>query len=575
MDQIKKLWILLPKELHGRTYLLIFMVGVSVWLECLGLSLVLPIIELMLSDVSETSTIILFIEKFVPIGRGDEALLNFLWIITAIYAVKIAFLTVFNYVQADYTSKIQSLMSVRLFQNYMNQPWPYFLTKKSSVMMRTATSDIFVFTFSFVAPILTIVSEGTIILGLGIFMVIIEPIGFLVVLALLFIVGLIFFKATTNVSNQLGNRRQKSDGQRIEILQNGIRGIRTILAFNKISFFTSKYAKHNAEMASALKGQSFLEGMPRVIFEMVAILAIVLMISSLIFMKQDMGAILVKVGFFTAITFRILPSVGKLSQSFQSLQYAAPVIKNLQREFDEMSVKGESNGTDNKIAFKKSINFENVSFKYNSADVNVFENFSYKFNRNDIIGVIGKTGAGKTTFVELLLGFWKPTAGRITVDGKVDIFENSHQWRNDIGYVPQDTFIFNGTIAENIALGVEPNQIDFERINYVLNQACLLDHVQKLKLGANSKVGDNGLTLSGGQIQRIGIARALYKNPKILILDEATSALDSQTELELIEIIQNLASKLTTILISHKQKPLEICTVVCELKKRTIIVKRQ
>ena len=574
MEVIKRLRDLLPAELYGQTNLLVFMVVISVWLECLGISLLLPMFELMLGGGSDKSSVIQLVGKLIPIGTGSEALLKFLGIITAVYAIKLAFLILFNYVQADYTSKIQSLLSARLFDGYMNQPWSFFLTKKSSDMMRAATSDIFIFAFSFIAPILIIVSEGTIILGLGAFMFFIEPVGFLVVLALLLIVSFLFFKSTNNISNKLGERRQRSDGQRIETLQNGIRGIRTILAFNKISFFTNRYAANNSEMASALKGQSFLEGMPRVIFEMVAILAIVLLISSLILMKQDMSTILIKVGVFTAITFRILPSVGKLSQSFQSLQYAEPVVANLQREFDEMRRKVESNRAPKKINFEKSLNFENVCFKYENATTHVFENFSFKFKRNDIIGVIGKTGAGKTTLVELLLGFWKPESGTITVDGETDIYENSHEWRKDIGYVPQDTFIFNGTIAENIALGLEISQIDFKQINYVLKQACLFEHVQKLEFGANSIVGDSGSKLSGGQIQRIGIARALYKNPKILILDEATSSLDSQTELDIIEIIRDLASKMTIILISHRPKPLEICTVVCEIKNQSVFVKR-
>ena len=573
MEVIKRLRDLLPAELYGQTNLLVFMVVISVWLECLGISLLLPMFELMLGGGSDKSSVIQLVGKLIPIGTGSEALLKFLGIITAVYAIKLAFLILFNYVQADYTSKIQSLLSARLFDGYMNQPWSFFLTKKSSDMMRAATSDIFIFAFSFIAPILIIVSEGTIILGLGAFMFFIEPVGFLVVLALLLIVSFLFFKSTNNISNKLGERRQRSDGQRIETLQNGIRGIRTILAFNKISFFTNRYAANNSEMASALKGQSFLEGMPRVIFEMVAILAIVLLISSLILMKQDMSTILIKVGVFTAITFRILPSVGKLSQSFQSLQYAEPVVANLQREFDEMRRKVESNRAPKKINFEKSLNFENVCFKYENATTHVFENFSFKFKRNDIIGVIGKPGAGKTTLVELLLGFWKPESGTITVDGETDIYENSHEWRKDIGYVPQDTFIFNGTIAENIALGLEISQIDFEQINYVLKQACLFEHVQKLEFGANSIVGDSGSKLSGGQIQRIGIARALYKNPKILILDEATSSLDKETQSSFYSVVSSLKDYLTIIIVTHDLSEIDFYSHHYDLLNQKLILK--
>ena len=289
-----------------------------------------------------------------------------------------------------------------------------------------------------------------------------------------------------------------------------------------------------------------------------------------VFFYHDIGnttnkLLITNIAVFAAATFKLMPSINKIISNIQIIKSSIVPSNNVLNElsfyenFDK--VKNNSNSNKNKINFEF-INFENVNFEYNTNQP-ILKDINLSIKKNDIIGLYGKSGAGKTTFVDLLIGFHKPTSGNIILNNQ-NLEKIKLNFLDIIGYVPQSVFLLDDTIKNNIIFGNE-KKFDNEYLNEIINLSQLNDFIDNLENGINTLVGEKGSRLSGGQIQRIGIARALYNNPQFLILDEATNALDIKTEKDFFDVVNNLKDKLTIIIISHKNSNLGICNKVLQI----------
>ena len=282
---------------------------------------------------------------------------------------------------------------------------------------------------------------------------------------------------------------------------------------------------------------------------------------------KEISALISILGVFVAATFRMIPSLNRIISSLQIMKYHKPSVDIIYSEinsfFNTQIIKKEPN---NCFSFKNKIEFINTSFNYNKNN-KVLNKINITINKGQIVGFIGESGSGKSTLVDLLIGLFKPSEGEIVIDGQKDI-NQTQAWRNQIGYVSQSIYLLDDTIINNIALGVSSIDIDLERINQVIEQCQLKEFVASLDKGIETNVGERGVQISGGQKQRIGIARALYRNPTILILDEATSALDYDTEKQIINsVVKNKGDK-TLIMIAHRLNTLEECDFIYDLNKK-------
>jgi len=261
---------------------------------------------------------------------------------------------------------------------------------------------------------------------------------------------------------------------------------------------------------------------------------------------------------------RIIPSTMKILSIFQQIKGHTATIDILQNEFKNIVAKRNNEIIKKKyFVFKKEINISNVDFSYEGRK-DIFNNFSTIIKKNSCIGIIGKSGSGKSTMIDLITGLISPTKGKVLVDG-VDIKENPNGWQSKIGYVSQSVFLLDGSIKENVAFGAEAKNIDEKLVKKSLEDAKILDFVNELEDGINTAVGEKGVQISGGQRQRIAIARELYRKPELLILDEATSALDEKTENQFLQFVDNLKNKLTIIIVSHRKNTLKNCEKILEL----------
>jgi ABC-type multidrug transport system fused ATPase/permease subunit len=289
-----------------------------------------------------------------------------------------------------------------------------------------------------------------------------------------------------------------------------------------------------------------------------------------LFFLPDRTGLVALLGLFALAAYRILPSVNRMMIALIS-------IKGYQYTFDIIaSVKGfePDNITHQPISFNEEISIHELAFCFPDADKEVLNNINLTIKKGESIGIMGASGSGKTTLMNLLLGFWKPTRGTINIDEQSLSPETLKSWRDRIGYVQQEVYIIDGSVAENVAFGMESKEIDTQKLEKVLKQASLWEHIQNLPDTIHTNIGERGTRLSGGQRQRIGIARALYAGADVLFFDEATSALDTQTEEEITESIRTLADgNLTLIIIAHRESTLKYCGRIIKLKNGRIIRK--
>ena len=349
------------------------------------------------------------------------------------------------------------------------------------------------------------------------------------------------------------------------------------MVYSKENTFKSIFSKNEYEFASVSKLYQTFQQLPRLLFEFIIIL---LLISLMFFLKyQDLpnSKIFEILGVFTVASIRFIPSASRIIGSLQLLRYATPsmdVILNenmLSKEKINEIIKKQNNNED--YNFLDSIILKNLSFKFSNKDEFILKNINLELKKNEIIGIYGPSGSGKSTMVDLICGLLKPTSGTITMDGQ-SVEKNIFSWRKKFGYVTQKTYLIDDTIKNNILFG-ENKSFDYLRLQDSIKLSQLYNFIKQLPEGMETIVGERGAMLSGGQIQRIGIARAIYHKSEVLIFDEATNSLDVDSEQKIIDEIVGLKDKKTIIMISHKMSVLKVCNKIYEVKDKKLVLKNE
>ena len=380
-----------------------------------------------------------------------------------------------------------------------------------------------------------------------------------------------------------GNSRQYLDSISLKLILDSFNGIKDIIIYSKESYFREKFIKNEFSYAAvAVKYQTFQQ-LPRLVFELVIILLLIFLILYLKIKGLSNNSIIEIISVFGVACLRFIPSASRVVGSFQLMKFATSTLESILSEniyhskyYDNLAIKK------NKILkrkFNQSIIFKNISFYYQGKkDEIIFKNLYLEINKNEIIGFYGPSGSGKSTFADLLTGLLKPTSGSIFLDG-MEIHDNNNNNNNDnflkhlFAYVPQQVYLLDDTIKNNITLGEEENFINYQKLNESINLSQLSQFVDHSAKGINTIIGERGSMLSGGQAQRLGIARALYHHSEILIFDESTNSLDTEVEKKIMNEIKELKKIKTIIIISHKLELLKICDKIYELKNKTLNLK--
>jgi len=566
ISDLRKIFHLISDKELKRVYLLSFLLFVSVIIEVASLGLLFPTIELVLNSGNVSNNFIFSIFQFFDISNVYQIKISLIILIIFLFLFKTIFMVIITFFQSRFLSKQKADLSSRLFTLYLKQNYTFHLNSNSSLLFKNIHTETWHVNM-YVAALIQIIVESSLVLAVFLILIIIEPLGTIFISILLGLSSFLFFKKFKNRISNWGEKGVYLNEAISKITLESFNGIRELILYGRLDSVKRKYESIiNSRSEIEVKHQ-VMSQLPRFFIELIGIISIMVLVFIMLLQSKTSLNIISVASVFVAGTFRMMPSFNRILTSLQNLRFFREPLKLVYNEFNNL--KNDLSGSESKkFIFKNKIYFNDVTFGYSDKKI-ILENINLSISYGQTIGIIGESGAGKSTFVSLLTGLIKPTKGEIFIDD-FSLKTNTNNWQNLVGYVPQSIFLLDDSILNNITLEDDQEKIDFERVNKCINDSQLNEFVNSLPDKLNTVVGEKGSLISGGQLQRIGIARALYSNPSILILDEASSALDSKTEGKLMDLIYNDLKGLTKVIISHNKSNLDKCDQVYEIKKGSL-----
>ena len=524
--------------------------------EMLGLVLLLPLMQMFAGASIHSGALGRLSDFFGDPSRGGLAVI-LASIVFGAFLVKGIFTLFFRWWVIGFLNVQAAHTSEGLFSRYLKAPYAMHLRRNSSDLIRTIQNAVLQTYMSTVIGLLTVVSEGTTILAVTAVLIVLRPIPALGVVCYFILVGFVFLRVVKRRAQRASTELNESAQAVFQAALQGLGGIKEVQVRRRSEFFTERYSTARMVFARATQMALFLGEAPRYVMEMLFIVGIALM-SVIVFTGSNAEQGAATLGLFVAAGFRILPSMVRLFASVNGMRIGADSMHLVVRDLyalDDPEVMPDSTPP---MHLNENIRVEGVSFVYESSTRPVLEDIELEIDVGQSLAIVGSSGAGKTTLVDIILGLHPPTRGRVMVDGK-DIGEHLDAWQRAIGLVPQDVFLLDESLRSNIAFGDPEDTIDDERLEEAIERAQLRDLVASLPEGTDTFIGERGVRLSGGQRQRIGIARALYLRPQLLVLDEATSSLDSQTERHITDTIESLRGSQTMLVVAHRLSTVRRC----------------
>lgn len=514
-----------------------------------------------------------FIHNFLiraGIENGKQLLISGSVAIIIMFIIKNTYLSFLNYTKAKILYNMQLRMSYDLFSRYLSAPYTFHLQRNSSELLSNVYDCVKIIITGVMLPMMNIIMEILLImLTIGI-LITVEPAITLSTIIIFTVTGLIYLKITKKKSVSFGQELNLIRTVVYKIVYEGFGGTKEIKVLNRELFYVNKFYKSSKRNSEALTHQAYINGLSKPILETIAIAIIFIIAIFLSYKNESLDTIIPILALFGFASVRLMPSINQIIGGYSSIRYSLPAIDPVYSDFEKLNTEFRSRITDEKasirIQYNNEIHFRNVSYRYPTSETESLSNVDLRISKGKAIAFVGSSGAGKTTIVDLLLGLLTPLSGQILIDGD-DLQQNISSWQKQIGYIPQHIFLADNSIRNNIALGIEDNEIDDSKIWNAVKLAQLENLVNELPDGIHTEIGEKGVRLSGGQRQRIGIARALYHNPKVLIMDEATSALDNLTEKYIVEEIEKLKGIRTVIIIAHRLTTVQKCDTIYYMEK--------
>lgn len=566
---LKKINYVLDKKQKIHLILLLIIIFIGAFVELLGVSAILPVVNVATSPETIDQTWYLsWLKQTLKLEDAGQMLIVLSIILIIIYILKNVYVTIMYNMQYGFIFGNQKKLAVKLMDCYMHQNYLFHVSKNVAELQRNVTSDVNGF-FTVVLNFLQFLAEISVCVVLVLYLLMQDFVTTMAVAVLLFIFVGLFAGIFKKILGEKGRKNREVNVQVTKWILQSFSGIKEIKVINAEDFFIDNYNKYYSQFATLQRQQSMLTFLPRPVMETVCICGLLLaVILKLTIDSSDIASFIPTLSVFAIAAFRMLPSFNRITGYLGGIMFSIPSIDAIYNDLKEveqlLKQKEIIEKIDENMSLTKSIQMEHVSFKYPESDKWILKNANIEIRKNSSVAFIGASGAGKTTAADLILGLLEPEEGHILVDG-VDICTNMAAWHQKIGYIPQTIYLMDDTIKENIAFGVDEANIDETRIQKALKEAQLDEFITQLPEGIHTEIGDRGVKLSGGQRQRIGIARALYRNPEVLILDEATSALDNDTEKEVMEAIDSLHGTRTLIVIAHRLTTIQNCDEIYEV----------
>ena len=564
---IQKIRMIFNRTQKMKFIALFCMLFVGSVLELMGVSLILPFVQLVMDADGTDNALLQWFGRLIGAESQRELLIWLGLLLIAVYLIKNTYLLFTKYVQLRFVFNNRLELSGRLMRNYMKKPYPFHLEKNSSEILRSVTSDVNNL-YELVMDVIDLVSNLLIIAMLAVYLLYTDVMSTLVVAALLGLCSYFYFAVMRRRTVDYGKQNQLYNGKMIQAVNQALGGIKEIKVLARENYFVRAYEENGRYYASSLKKSQFYRNAPKYLIETVCVCGVLATILIKLQMGADVQELVPQLSVFAMAAFRLLPSVNQVNNLLNGILFLKPSIDRIYEDLQEAGAKKNERPPERdyrRLPAADAVRFEHVTFRYPGTEKEILSDLSVELPLKKSIGFVGSSGAGKTTFMDLLLGLLSPDQGRICY-GDSDIRDYPDAWGHKLGYIPQSIYLADDTIRRNVAFGIPDSEISEAKVRRALEEAQLLEFVDGLDDGLDTMVGESGVRLSGGQRQRIGIARALYQQPEILVLDEATSALDTETEQAVMEAVERFRGRCTLLMIAHRTSTLENCDQIYRLE---------
>jgi ATP-binding cassette, subfamily B, bacterial PglK len=561
---LKKILFILPSSEKKRALMLFVLILITAVFDMLGVASILPFVALLTNPQLVETNIFLSKSYELATNFGVENKLEFLFFIGMgvflLLILSLIFRALTTYGQVHFSLMQEYIVGKKLVEGYLRQPYSWFLNKNSSKLGKNILSDVKEVIDKTILSLLNVVVHGTTIIALLTLLLIIDiKLALSVGLVFGMSYGIIFYFLKSILSN-VGYEREQANKDRFMLVSEAFAATKEVKIRGLEEEYVKRFSKSAKKYAKSQSIAAVVSATPRYFIEAIAFGGMIILILVLMSLGDNFISILPIIALYAFAGYRLIPSLQIIYGSFVLMRFMGPTLDVLYKDLINLQSSEKREKINSAIPFTKSIILNDVSFKYPNTDKLALKNINLVIPVFNRVGIVGATGSGKTTAIDLILGLLDASKGKISVDEKIITINNKRSWQKNIGYVPQQIYLSDTSVAENIAFGIDKKNINQDSVEQAAKIANLHDFVtNQLPQGYNSNVGERGVRLSGGQRQRIGIARALYDSPQLLILDESTSALDSLTEQVIMEAMYNLKDKITIILIAHRLSTVRNC----------------
>ena len=547
------------------------MILVMAFLDMLGVASILPFMAVLANpEIVQTNAVLntAFISsRHIGIHTTEQFLFALGVLVFVLLVTSLALKALTTYAQTRFALLREFSIGKRLVEGYLHQPYSWFLNRHSADLGKAILSEVNAVIYKGMLPLMTLMAQSTVALSLLILLIIVDP---QLALSVGVVLGLAYagiFAAMSGWLKRLGQARIDANKERFTVVSEAFGAVKEVKLGGLERAYIQRFAKPAEIFAKGQATAEVISQVPRFALEAIAFGGMLLVILYLMAKSGSFASALPIIALYAFAGYRLMPALQQVYGALTQLSFAAPALDALHK--DLMSLESAvPNAQQSAMPFTHAITLDNVSYRYPNAATPALNAISFSIPARSTVGLVGSTGSGKTTTVDLILGLLDAQEGTLTIDGQIINDRNKSAWQRTIGYVPQQIYLADDTVAANIAFGVESEQINQAAVEKAARIANLHEFVTKhLPHGYSTTVGERGVRLSGGQRQRIGIARALYHNPRVLILDEATSALDNLTEQAVMEAVQNLNHEITIILIAHRLNTVKQCDQIYLLDK--------
>ncbi len=582
MKIYKKLMKLMNKSQKRQMVGLLIRMLIGAILEAVSIGLVIPVVSVIMTpgSMEKYGQKYPIIDKFYDVFHiTTEKQLTVIVMLALILAFvgKNLFLFFQQKSMYHFVYTNQFYTAQRLLKSYIKKDYEYFLNADTATIQRSIAADVNNM-YGLILALLQVISECIVFLILGVVLFVMDPLMTVVIASLLVITLVIIKKVIKPIMNRTGKENQDFGAAMYQWISQAVCGIKEVKVAGKEQYFINEYMKQGRGFVNAMERLNLFSSTPKLLIETVCIAGMVAYMLILVLGNVDVSSMLSVLAAFATAAVRLMPSASRINNQLTQMAYCEPffmnvsdnLVEDISEENVDMSYAKEAS---QKLPVTKEISLKDITYAYPNTEKLIFDKADLTIKVGTSIGIVGGSGAGKTTIVDILLGLLNLKGGTIEADG-VNVMEHYREWLKNIGYIPQMITLLNADIRQNVAFGVPEEEIDEERLWHALKEAQLDEFVKSLPEGVHTGIGERGIRISGGQRQRIGIARALYNDPELLILDEATSALDNETEAAIMDAINRLHGKKTLVIIAHRLQTIEKCDMVYRVENGKIELER-